>query len=98
MAEHYHCFVDPSRVAHPKDKGKVERDVQTVREQFRKLLTLSPDLNIQKANQLIKKWCIEEYGQRDHGTTHLKRVQILSATINKSALFTPKFLQINRVI
>lgn len=34
MAEHYHCFVDPSRVAHPKDKGKVERDVQTVREQL----------------------------------------------------------------
>ncbi|MDI6794867.1 MAG: hypothetical protein QME81_18705 [bacterium] len=28
----------------------------------------------------------------------IKRVQILSATINKSALFTPKFLQINRVI
>lgn len=37
-----------------------------------KLLVLNPDLNIQKANQLIKKWCIEEYGQRDHGTTHLK--------------------------
>lgn len=72
MAEHYHCFVDPSRVAHPRDKGKVERDVQSAREQFRKLLALNPDLNIQKANRLIKEWCRQEYGQREHGTTHLK--------------------------
>ncbi len=35
MAEHYHTFIDPARVAAPKDKGKVERDVQTVREFFR---------------------------------------------------------------
>jgi len=72
MAEHYNCFIDPCRVASPKDKGKVERDVQTIREQFRKLLVLNPDLNISKANQLINNWCIEQYGQKDHGTTHLK--------------------------
>lgn len=69
MARHYHCFLDPCRVAHPKDKGKVERDVQTVREQFRKLLALYPDLDIQRANQLIRKWLVEQYGQRTHGTT-----------------------------
>ncbi|MFQ5486126.1 MAG: IS21 family transposase, partial [Desulfobacterales bacterium] len=72
FAEYYHCFIDPSRVAHPKDKGKVERDVQTIREQFRKLIALYPGLDIQHANRMIKKWCIEQYGQREHGTTHLK--------------------------
>lgn len=75
MAEHYGCFIDPCRVRHPKDKGKVERDVQTVREQFRKLLALYPTMDIAQANHHIKKWSVEEYGQRDHGTTRLKPFQ-----------------------
>jgi transposase len=72
MAEHYNCFLDPCRVRHPKDKGKVERDVQTIRQQFRKLLALNPTIDVQQANTMIKAWCIDEYGQRNHGTTHLK--------------------------
>lgn len=72
MAEHYGCFIDPCRVSHPKDKGKVERDVQTVRQQFRKLLALYPDLTLVQANQLIQQWAIHDYGQKGHGTTHVK--------------------------
>lgn len=72
MAEHYGCFIDPARVRRPKDKGKVERDVQTVRDQFRKLSALHPGLDISQANRLIKKWCTDEYGQKPHGTTRLK--------------------------
>jgi len=72
MSEHYGCFIDPCRVRHPKDKGKVERDVQTVRQQFRKLLAIYPNLTLAQANQLIQQWAINEYGQRDHGTTRLK--------------------------
>ncbi len=72
MAEHYGCFLDPCRVSHPKDKGKVERDVQTIRQQYRKQLALYPTMDISKANQLIKSWSINEYGQRKHGTTQLK--------------------------
>lgn len=72
MAEHYGCFIDPARVRHPQDKGKVERDVQTIRDQFRKFLALHPHLDIPKANLLIQKWCENEYGQRPHGTTRLK--------------------------
>jgi hypothetical protein len=72
MAEHYGCFLDPCRVADPKGKGKVERDVQTVRNQFRKLLALEPNLTLACANQKIKHWCQAEYGQKDHGTTHQK--------------------------
>ena len=72
MAEYYDCFLDPCRVADPKGKGKVERDVQTVRNQFRKMLALNERLDIHQANQKIKKWCIDEYGQNNHGTTGQK--------------------------
>jgi transposase len=72
MAEHYGCFIDPCRVRHPQDKAKVERDVQTVRQQFRKLLALNPAIDIARLNSQIKKWFAEEYGQREHGTTRLK--------------------------
>lgn len=76
MAEHYDCFIDPARVRHPKDKGKVERDVQTVREQFRKFLALYPNLDVPQANRLIKKWCESEYGQKPHGTTRLNPFEV----------------------
>jgi len=72
MAEHYGCFIDPCRVRHPKDKGKVERDVQTVRQQFRKFLHLYPTMDLAQANRLIRKWSFDEYGQKEHGTTRLK--------------------------
>lgn len=70
MAEHYGLFLDPCRVAKPKDKGIVERDVQTVREEFRKLLSINPLLTISEANIAIKNWAINIYGQRKHGTTN----------------------------
>jgi len=79
MAEFYDCFIDPCRVRHPKDKGKVERDVQTVRQQFRKFLALYPAADIADLNRLVRKWCTQEYGQRDHGTTHLKPYQVFIA-------------------
>lgn len=76
MAEHYGCFIDPCRVRHPKDKGKVERDVQTIRDQFKKRKALDPDLDIQKANQRIQQWLTDCYGQRKHGTTHMKPTRV----------------------
>ena len=72
MAEHYNCFLDTCRVRRPKDKGKVERDVQTVRQAFGKLIALHPTMDIHQANRLIKQWSKNEYGQKEHGTTHLK--------------------------
>ncbi len=72
MAEHYNCFLDPCRVRHPKDKGKVERDVQTIRQAFRKFIAIYPTMDLSQANRLIKQWSKNEYGQKEHGTTHLK--------------------------
>lgn len=76
MAQHYHTFLDPCRVKHPKDKAKVERDVQTVRDQFRKFLALNPRLTIAEANHNINTWCRDEYGQRPHGTTNQPPFQL----------------------
>lgn len=70
MAEHYGVFLDPCRVASPKDKGIVERDVQTVREEFKKLVAINPLITIAEANSKIKTWATEIYGTKKHGTTH----------------------------
>jgi len=69
MAEHYHTFIDPGRVASPKDKGKVERDVKTVREFFRKTIVLHPSITINELNQQVRHWLLDDYGRRPHGTT-----------------------------
>jgi transposase len=79
LAEHYHCFLDPCRVAHPKDKGKVERDVQTVRQAVRKLIVLHPAADIVELNRLMRHWCIDDYGQRKHGTTHEEPYRVFTA-------------------
>lgn len=69
LADHYHCFLDPCRIAQPKDKGKVERDVPTVRQAVRKLIVLHPTADITELNRLLRLWCTQDYGQRKHGTT-----------------------------
>lgn len=72
MAEYYHCFIEPCRVAHPQDKPTVERDVQTIRDQFRKFLALHPSLDLAEANRQILLWLKDTYAQREHGSTHHK--------------------------
>ena len=72
MAEYYECFINPCRVATPQDKGIVERDVQTIREQFKKLKAINNNLTIAEANKAILDWLTNKYGLRPHGTTHLK--------------------------
>ena len=80
LAEHYECFLNPCRVATPKDKPIVERDVQTVREQFRKLKALNNNITISEANKSMLDWLINAYGQRAHGTTGLKPYEEFSST------------------
>lgn len=72
MAQHYGVFIDVCRVATPKDKPIVERDVQTIREEFRKMVTRKPNITIAECNVEIKLWLKEVYGQRIHGTTQQK--------------------------
>jgi hypothetical protein len=70
MAEHYGVFIDPCRVATPTDKGKVERLVPSARQLFRKLKKLHPTATIHELNRMAREWCLNEYGMREHGTTH----------------------------
>ena len=70
MAEHYNTFLDPARVRSPKDKGKVERDVQTIREKFKELTALYPSITLAELNQRILDWLRGDYGLTKHGTTH----------------------------
>jgi len=76
LADHYGCFVDPARPHHPKDKGKVERIVPLVREQFRKLKRLHPNLDIATANRELRFWCRQTDGLRVHGSTGLKPLEV----------------------
>lgn len=74
-------------VASPKDKGKVERDVQTIREQFKKLVAINPHITLDEANAAIKKWIINEHRttNQKHRTGKYvickKKFTILSVTI-----------------
>ena len=70
--------LEPCRVASPKDKGKVERDVQTIREEFKKIQALNPALSIFQSNANIRQWLKEQYGKREHGTTHEKPFEVFS--------------------
>ena len=69
LIAHYDTFVDTARVRHPKDKGKVERDVQTVREAVRVTLVQNPSATVAELNRLMKHWSLNVYGQKEHGTT-----------------------------
>lgn len=58
--------IDPARVRHPRDKGRVERAVQTVRDDCFAGETLA---TIDDARTLATRWCREEYGLRRHSRT-----------------------------
>lgn len=75
MADYYGCFIAPCRVRKPKDKGKVERDVQTIREQFRKEYACNNMITLRELNNGIINWLEKDYGLRKHGTTKLKPIE-----------------------
>jgi transposase len=78
FAEYYHTHIDPCRTASPLDKGKVERDVQTVRELFRMLICEHPSATLAELNRMVRTWLLNEYGTHPHRTTAdppLKRLQ-----------------------
>jgi transposase len=66
LARHYGFLVDPTRVAHPQDKPRVERNVQYARESFFRGRPPGP-LAALRAD--AARWCRDVAGQRLHGTT-----------------------------
>jgi transposase len=66
LARHYGFLVDPSRVRHPRDKARVERNVSYARGSFFAGRTWD-SLGAMRAD--ARRWCLETAGRRDHGTT-----------------------------
>lgn len=69
FAEHYGTFINACIPGYPKGKAKVERQVQEVRELFRRLYAVHPSFSLQELNSEAKIWCRSEYGMKPHGTT-----------------------------
>ena len=65
-SQHRGFISDPARVRHPKDKPKVERGVQYVRERF---LKGGEFRDLADAREQAARWCRDVAGQRVHGTT-----------------------------
>jgi len=63
MAEHYGCLVDPARAVKPKDKPRVERMIQYVRDSFWRGRSFASLADMQ-ARALT--WCVDIAGQRAH--------------------------------
>lgn len=72
-AEHYGFLIAPCRPRTPQHKGKVESGVHYVKRNFmagRSLLYgQGQPLELQRTNQELRRWCLEEAGTRCHGTT-----------------------------
>jgi len=88
-AEYYGCLLDPARIVHPKDKGKVERDVRTARELFRREVTLDPEIDLLRLNQSVRIWATEEYGRTRHGTTGEKPYEVFLSVERAELLDLP---------
>ena len=65
-AEHYGFRIAPCRPYTPQHKGKVERGVGYVKDNFWAGRELA---DLDKANRAGRTWCLEEAGERIHGTT-----------------------------
>ncbi|MEN8265179.1 MAG: IS21 family transposase [Nitrospirota bacterium] len=72
-AKHYGFIIDPAKIREPSHKGKVERKIPVVRQQF---LSTYDCRDINDANEKVKEWALKEYGMEIHGTTKRKPSEV----------------------
>ena len=72
-SQHRGFITDPARVRHPKDKPRVERGVQYVRERFFKG---SDFKDLAHLRDEAARWCRDVAGLRTHGTTRRQPLQV----------------------
>lgn len=75
-AAHAGFATDPARVRSPKDKPRVERAVQYVRGNFWDGETFA---DLDAAQHAANSWCAETAGQRIHGSTCARPVEVFTA-------------------
>lgn len=77
-------FVDPTRVRSPRDKGRVERAIQSTRDDCfagEKLRTL------EEARRHAREWCLTEYGMHRH--TRTQRMPLEHFTTEEKGCLLP---------
>ncbi len=75
-AKHYGFIIDPAKVRRADHKGKVERKIPVVRQQF---LSSYDFKDIREANEKVRDWCLYDYGVELHGTTKRKPYEVFKA-------------------
>lgn len=75
-AKHFGFIIDPAKIARGEHKGKVERKIPVVRQQF-----LAPEdfRDIREANNKVRQWSTLEYGMQVHGTTKRRPFEVFKA-------------------
>ena len=72
-AKHYGFIIDPAKIARGDHKGKVERKIPVVRQQF---LSSEDFRDIRDANEKVRQWGTLDYGMQVHGTTKRKPFEV----------------------
>ncbi len=73
LATYYGVLIDPCRVVHPKDKPRVERPMPYIRDSFYAGRTFN---SLAEMNQAAAKWCLSVAGERIHGTTRQRPLDL----------------------
>jgi hypothetical protein len=81
-------FVDPARVRHPRDKGRVENQVPFARERWFAGESFSDDLAVLRGS--AEHWCREVAGTRIHGTTRRVPREVFEAEEQSALLPAPE--------
>ncbi len=76
-AEGYGFLIAPCPVRDPKKKGRVESNVKYIKNSF---VPLREFRHLSDANQQLKKWLMEEAGNRLHGTTRTQPLKRFADT------------------
>jgi hypothetical protein len=94
LARHYGFRVDPTPPRSPKKKGKVENGVRYVKNNALRGREGQP---LNEVNAALGTWCTEVAGQRVHGSTHRKPLEVFLLE-EKSALLPLPEKKYERVI
>lgn len=86
LARHYGFRVDPTPPRAPKKKGKVESGVKYVKNNF---LRARGEQDIRDVNRELQRWTAEIAGQRIHGTTQRRPLDVFSAEERRALLPLP---------
>jgi transposase len=82
LARHYGTLIDPARVAKPQDKPRIERLIPYIRDNFWAARDFS---SVEEINHELLQWCLRTAGQRIHGTTRQRPIEVFHA-IEQAAL------------